>query len=63
MRYHLYIAILLSFLVGCSGTKEVNEATANKQFEEVVNPKEKAMEHFLNGSIAEHSPLKLFCFF
>ena len=53
MRYHLYIAILISFLIGCSGTKEVHEATANKQYEEVVNPKEMAMEHFLNGSIAE----------
>ena len=53
MKYLLYIAILISLLIGCSGTKEVNEATTNKQIEEVDNPKEKAMEHFLNGSIAE----------
>ncbi len=53
MKYFLYIAIIISLLVGCSGTKEVNQATTNEQFEEVDNPKEKAMEHFLNGSIAE----------
>ena len=53
MKYLLYIATIISLLVGCSGTKEVNEATTNKQIEEVNNPKEKAMEHFLNGSIAE----------
>ena len=53
MKYFLYIAILISLFIGCSGTNEVHEATTNKQIEEVDNPKEKAMEHFLNGSIAE----------
>ncbi|MGB5894966.1 MAG: hypothetical protein WBG58_12385, partial [Ignavibacteriaceae bacterium] len=53
MKYLLYIAIFFSLLISCSGTKEMHEATTNKQFEEVDNPKEKALEHFLNGSIAE----------
>jgi tetratricopeptide (TPR) repeat protein len=53
MRHTLYIVISLALLAGCSGTKEVNEAKSNNELEELVNPKQKAMEHFLNGSVAE----------
>jgi tetratricopeptide (TPR) repeat protein len=53
MKYLLYIVFLISLFIGCSGTKEVDQATTNKFIEELDNPKEKAMEHFLNGSIAE----------
>jgi tetratricopeptide (TPR) repeat protein len=53
MKYILFITTLISLLIGCSATKEIREATTNNQLEEVDNPKEKAMEHFLKGSTAE----------
>ena len=54
MRYFLYIVLVTIFIAGCSGNKEVNKALSGSSTKDVVdNPKQKAMEHFLNGSVAE----------
>ncbi|MCZ6702176.1 MAG: tetratricopeptide repeat protein [Ignavibacteria bacterium] len=54
MRYFLYIVLIPLFIAGCSGNKEVNKAMSSSSTKDVVdNPKQKAMEHFLNGSVAE----------
>lgn len=53
MKNTSYILITLLLLWGCSSPKEVNKATSNQEIKQVDNPKEAAMEHFLNGNVAE----------
>lgn len=56
MRDLIYIVFILLFFAGCAGNKEVqnnSNKAVNKQT--VEDPKQKAMEHFLNGSVSEQS--------
>ena len=54
MKFILSILFLFTVLLGCSGTNEVNKAKGDRDSKELVdNPKQKALEHFLNGSVAE----------
>jgi tetratricopeptide (TPR) repeat protein len=49
----LLILLSLTILTGCSGTNEVNKATNKSFIEQVENPEKEAMDHFLNGVVAE----------
>ena len=54
IKYYLYVVILGLFLIGCSGAEKVVNATNRSvQDDSGVNPKQKAIDHFLNGSVAE----------
>ena len=54
MKYYLYIVIAGLLLIGCSGTeKVVNAQSRTEQEDTESNPKQKAIEHFVNGSVAE----------
>jgi len=56
MRYLIYIIFILSLLVGCAGNREVsNKSTQALQKQSIEDPKQKAMEHFLNGTVSEQS--------
>ena len=54
MKYLISIFFAASILTGCSGTNKIEQAESNYFREDAVeNPKEKALEHFLNGSVAD----------
>jgi tetratricopeptide (TPR) repeat protein len=56
MRDLIYIVFILLFLAGCAGNREVRQSSnkaGNKQT--VEDPKQAAMEHFLNGTVSEQS--------
>ena len=54
MKYLISIFFAASILVGCSGSDKIEQAESNYLVEETnVNPKEKALEHFLNGNVAD----------
>jgi tetratricopeptide (TPR) repeat protein len=56
MRELIYIVFILLLLAGCAGNREVHQSSnkaGNKQT--VEDPKQKAMEHFLNGTVSEQS--------
>jgi tetratricopeptide (TPR) repeat protein len=53
MKNILYITLSLLLLIGCSVTKEVDKASKNNFPEQVENPGKAAMDHFLNGAVAE----------
>ncbi|MEJ2195101.1 MAG: hypothetical protein P8X73_09635 [Ignavibacteriaceae bacterium] len=56
MRYLIYIIFILSLLVGCAGNREVsNKSSQALQKQSIEDPKQKAMEHFLNGTVSEQS--------
>lgn len=54
MKFIILTLLTITLLIGCSG-REVVEQAQNKTLpgDVVENPKEKAMEHFLNGSVAD----------
>jgi len=56
MRVLIYIVFILSFLAGCAGTKEVSDKSNEAlKRQNVEDPKQRAMEHFLNGTVSEQS--------
>ena len=55
MKHLTYIVLILSFLAGCAGNKEVHNKSNEAFKKNVENPKQKAMEHFLNGVVSEQS--------
>ncbi len=52
MKHLIYIILILTLSLGCSGTEEVKKASDNDLIDYVENPEKEAMEHFLNGTTA-----------
>jgi tetratricopeptide (TPR) repeat protein len=56
MRYLIYILFFALFLAACAGNREVQQGSNKALSKQTVeDPKQQAMEHFLNGTVAEQS--------
>ncbi len=54
MKYYLFTVFAGLLLIGCSQTEEVVKVTnQTMRSNREINPKQEAMDHFLNGSVAE----------
>jgi tetratricopeptide (TPR) repeat protein len=56
MRYLIYIVFIAIILAGCSGNREIQQSSDKAKSKQIIeDPKQQAMEHFLNGTVAEQS--------
>jgi tetratricopeptide (TPR) repeat protein len=56
MRDLIYILFIALILAGCAGNRELQQTSKKALGKQTVeDPKQKAMEHFLNGTVAEQS--------
>ena len=54
MKYYIYIVFAVLLLAGCSGGDKVVKATNTTHIaDSETNPKQQAIDHFVNGSVAE----------